>query len=55
MMLCIMNTCCYLLASIIMLDIPQQITLHLENVQRKREKINVWTSSFVCDKACNVV
>ena len=34
MMLCIMNTCCYLLASIIMLDIPQQITLHLENVQR---------------------
>ena len=38
MMLCIMNTCCYLLASIIMLDIPQQITLHLENVQRKREK-----------------
>ena len=34
-----------LLASIIMLDIPQQITLHLAKICAKNE---VWASSFVC-------
>ena len=42
-----------LLASIIMLDIPQQITLHLGNTE---DKIKVWVSSFVWPLGhCNLV